>query len=599
MANVISVIIGAQVLTTSTLARFTFQIDWALGQRTRAVFNIFDIGATLTVPEINEAVRIVRFGTDVWQGTVDQIKWTFPGGDVRYFEVTCNGYERALDKRVLLNTNYSMVPVVPDAAGDSFEIKASSNPFAVNDTVQVRADTAIAAPLAAGTTYYVTARTSTHVQLAATQGGAAINITDIGVGQHHIMWTAGAIVKAIGLPSGEGISEGLIRPGVGIESFAAEYSAIWDLIDQLASASNYVAYIEPDLTTPKLYFVPKDEFTAPWDIDEDTSPDVLADPGLTLVQTREVYANRVYLLPAESIWPLTAQNLTGDGSKRIFETTFPIKDVLAITRAGSVQTVGVRGGSGSQWYIQPNSKYVYHDAGESVLGSGEIAVIQYRGIGTNATMAEDAGEQATYGLFESVLSAQSVASAADATTTAAAKLAASKVMGLVAEYSTTGAGLRPGQVQQIRWPSGGIASDTPFLIDKVTGKWVNGDLRYDVTAQSGTRIPGYVEVFRSFVGGTSTAGAVGGVGGSGSAAGSTLTVNTYTLTGPETINDAVGSEGSMLWLVITQDGTGGREVTWGANFDGSPDIRMNASEVTRLLFVAEGDGLWHLASGGY
>ena len=598
MANVISVIIGSQVLTSRTAQHFTFQIRWQLGQRTSCSFLIFDANGSLTDPQINESVRIVRFGTDIWHGTVDEIKRTFPGAGVRYMEVLCNGYERALDKRVIINTEYSMVPCVPDASADSFQMQAATNPFIVGDVVQFQAATALASPLVAGTNYYVVARTSTHIQVSATSGGPVLNITTTGTGQHHCMYSAGTIVKRI-IPAGEGITAGTIDNGVGIQAFSAEYSVVADLIEQMATASGYVWNVEPTTATTRvLNFVARGSLNAPWDIDEATTTDVLHDPGISFRQTREVYANRIYLIPAETVWPLSSQNLTGDGAKRIFETTFPVKEVVAITRAGSVQTVGVYGGAGSQWYVQPGSKFIYHDGAEAVMGSGEVAIIQYLGIGTNASMAEDAGEQATYGLFESVVSAPSVTSYTDAATTAAARLTAAKQFGMIAEYSTLRAGLRPGQLQQITWPSAGIGSPSDFLIDEVVAKWQNGDLVYDVTAQFGTRIPGYADVFRSFVGGTSSAGVAGGIGGSGSAA-PTVTVNSYTLTAPVTINDAVGSEGALLWLVITQDATGGREVTWGANFASSPDIRMNAAEVTRLLFVAEGDSKWHLASGGF
>lgn len=603
MANVISVVIGSQILTSRTHQNFTFQIRWALGQRTSCTLMIFDADGTLTDPQINETVRIVRFSVDIWRGTVDQIKRTFPGGGVRFLELTCNGYERALDKRILVNDNYSMVPCVPDAGADSFQIQASTNPFIVDDVVQFQSADTLAAPLDAGTNYYVVARTSTHIQVSTTQGGAAVNLTDIGVGRHHCMYSAGTIVKRIGFPSSEGIQEGLIRNGVGIQSFVAEYSAVWDLISQLADASGYVAYIEPSTASqpgpPLLYFVPRGEFSAPFAITEASPANVLMDPGISFQETREVYANRVYLLPSEKIFPVSSQNLTGDGAKRIYQVTFPVKDIVAITRAGSVQTVGILGQTGQQWYVQPGSPFIYHDAGETVLGSGEVAVIQYLGVGTNATMAEDATEQGTYGLFESVVSAESVASSADATTTAEARLTAAKVFGMIAEYSTNSAGLRPGQIQQITWPSAGIGSATDFLIDQVTGRWVNGDLRYEVVAQAGTRIPGYAEVFRSFIGGTSSAGAVGGIGGSSGGGSAGISTSYYTITADTELNDAVGSEGSMLWMVITMDITG-HAVTFGANFaTPHPDVRVGPNEVSRLLFVVEDDGLWHLASGAY
>lgn len=75
-------------------------------------------------------------------------------------------------------------PADVSAAADTVSIEA--HPFHDRDVVQLSTTGTLPAPLAVLTDYHVTGRTADSLQLAATSGGAAIDLTDAGTGTHTI-----------------------------------------------------------------------------------------------------------------------------------------------------------------------------------------------------------------------------------------------------------------------------------------------------------------------------------------------------------------------------------------------------------------------------
>lgn len=67
-----------------------------------------------------------------------------------------------------------------------------------------------------------------------------------------------------------------------------------------------------------------------------------------------------------------------------------------------------------------------------------------------------------------------------------------------------------------------------------------------------------------------------------------------------TINPAAPPSvfGQILFVVLTQDATGGRQIVWGPLFQGVTvnDINTNANVINRYLFVSRADGNYWLAS---
>ena len=55
--------------------------------------------------------------------------------------------------------------------------------------------------------------------------------------------------------------------------------------------------------------------------------------------------------------------------------------------------------------------------------------------------------------------------------------------------------------------------------------------------------------------------------------------------------------GAVLTVCVTQDGTGGRAITWSADFIGpTTEIATGASEVSVFNFVARSGGKWWLSA---
>lgn len=599
MPTTVSIQIGATLASSKVAQGAAFSINWDRGSHSYADFRGITRDGTWT-PAVGDAVQVEAGGPIIWKGTVDEVKTYKPDKALPalYHDIRAQGYERSLSKRVMLNTNYSRVPCVPDAAADSIEILAASNRFQVGDMVMFSSAGTLAGNIAANTVHYVVARTFTHVQVSLTLGGSVLDITTTGSGQHFIFWCAGTIFTRI-LPTGEGLSAGTIRAGAGIESFASEYTTVFDAYEQLAQASGYVWDINP--ATLATNFRPASEVAAPFSVAEDSS-DVLA-PGVSFRRTREVYGNKIHLLPSDALWPLSSQVLTGNGAKRIFELGFPLKDLVQIARGGTVQTVGLYGSSGSQWYYMPGNYFLFQDPAETVLAPAETATVLYLGIGTNAVTVEDAAEIAARGTWERVVSS-TASTSTDAANAASAELAAAKVHGIVAEYETKTAGLRPAMAQAFAYPScgvGSVGSPVQFVIESVRAEWESvRDFRYRVTAHAGTRVKGYADFYRSLGSGSSAGGSTSGGGGTGGGAVDLIHIQEETLSAPTTAITAstTPSVGHALYVFLTQDATGGREITWGSDFATGTSTLINgdALSVTRCHFVALSDSKWHLVS---
>jgi hypothetical protein len=56
--------------------------------------------------------------------------------------------------------------------------------------------------------------------------------------------------------------------------------------------------------------------------------------------------------------------------------------------------------------------------------------------------------------------------------------------------------------------------------------------------------------------------------------------------------------GAVLFVVLTEDGTGGRQITWDSHFKGvtTDDINTNAGAINIYQFFGRADGNWWLAS---
>lgn len=79
---------------------------------------------------------------------------------------------------------------------------------------------------------------------------------------------------------------------------------------------------------------------------------------------------------------------------------------------------------------------------------------------------------------------------------------------------------------------------------------------------------------------------------------SSVTRLAVALTSNTTINPAIGPDGSLMVVEITQDATGGWLITWGANFETGLDdiIGSLPNQKTVALFYSNGS-LWRMLGG--
>lgn len=95
------------------------------------------------------------------------------------------GFQAIYEFPALDENNAATREVTATAATDLINLAAHG--FANGSRVRFTTTTTLPAPLAANTTYYVVSATADTFKVAATDGGAAINITDAGTGTHSVV----------------------------------------------------------------------------------------------------------------------------------------------------------------------------------------------------------------------------------------------------------------------------------------------------------------------------------------------------------------------------------------------------------------------------
>ncbi len=536
------------------------RIDWKLGARPTARVPLFKKTGTYR-PTIGHEVLVKPNGTDsVFGGSIDEFTERNPDGSAKSeYDTLVLGHEHRLDRHTVTAAAYGRHYFTSNAISDVLTF-LEDNPFQDGYAVGVRSTGTPPAPLSTGTVYYVRDRTSTTCKLATSVGGSAINLTDDGTGTHHLVYYSGSVVKKINAFYGglESITDGTIDDGVAVEQYTWEWANPAGMLDDLSTLAGYVWYLNAD---KELSYVPRNAFSAPFDINDDYA----RLNSVSVRYTREEYANRIYARIDERAFAATLVSKTGDGSRRIFWVATPIKEIVSITLNGTPVEVDADGGTGADWYYTPGDHWIIQDSGGTTLTGSDTLFITYRALGADASFAEDTSEQSSRatvegasGIYSKVVSFDGIYSQAAGDDAAAAELAARKVVPIELRYRTLTSGLLPGQLQSVTLAAYGLSS-VSFLIDEVSAEYAeNGMMSYSVRALSNTRLGDYLSVFKSFVGGGQSSGATGGVssGGGGGGTGN-LVFNSVTLTADATISYTVAAAGTVLILVVKQDATGG------------------------------------------
>lgn len=590
---------------TSDIAIEEISLQWRRNTRSTAGVKALD-GYT---PAIGDVFQIYNGATPVLIGSLDDTRSYDPGTHaLNFHRLLITGHEHRLDKRVQACVAYGPEFVSVNSISDVFTFVGGYNPFSNGYAVRVRTDGSLPGGVSSSTTYYVINRTSTTLQLSTSVGGSAVNMASAGSGNIWLVWMAGAIVKdVVGYwGAAEGISAGTIRDGAVVESASFEWARPSDRIDTCANISGYIWRVNG---AAQLDFVPPGEFTAPFNITDSATAEEVIDGTVEVHRTREDYANTVYLrISPDAFGPVT-ETLTGDGSKKFFRLSGGINDFKLIKELLAVDTfgpddIGIYGvDSGKAWYYTPNGYWIIADT--TTTAPASTFDVTYRPVGYDVRTATDAGEisarasaeASSTGIYEAVLQDTSIADSDAGDAAAAAALAARKEVPVEIAYDSYTDGILPGQQQSINLTLFGV-NDT-FLINDVTGSATAGVMRYRVTATSTSRLGTYLDMFRSFIGGASSVSGGGAVGAGG---GTGISVDYYalTLTADASLTRTVAAAGTILIVDVTQDGTGGWDLTPDADFEDveSPlDIAVTASARTTVTFYSTGSK-WRKLPGG-
>jgi hypothetical protein len=156
------------------------------------------------------------------------------------------------------------------------------------------------------------------------------------------------------------------------------------------------------------------DIEAPEDYDEDVNPEILTGDIEVEKQLQNGYANKVILVGEGIVVPDHIDSFVGDGAEDTFDLTYkivgpvPYGDGTGAVGYAVVNYNGVPGSepiggllaTGLDWKYDPIARTIQRTAG--VPGNGVPFSIQYHGLFEPEATAQDAGEIATYGLWEHV-----------------------------------------------------------------------------------------------------------------------------------------------------------------------------------------------------
>lgn len=576
-------------------------ISWRLklGQRNGANLSMAD-PADLIRPVKGHSIVIDVDGTPVFGGSIDEVseKRQIPG--LPQWDLLCVSYEQRIDKqtfresigRMFFTVNTSTEIFTSDA------VDALQNDYAV----MVGTDGTLPTPLSASQIYYWKRLSATTGQLANSAGGAAVNITSVGSGNHYLIWMSGSIVKYLWntyISSSEGITLGTVGVGVPVTLITLLDERRFEVFDNLAKASDYVTFVRPDAV---FEFVPRTTFTCPITFD---APDILSNRQAgfpTFRSTRQDYANRIIAKTDGTV--LTALSIPGNGTKRQFFSSTPIGRLVS-ANGGTIAIYG--SGEVADWYYIPGDHWVIQAAGGTVIPGGSNLDISFESFYPQTVISEDTSAQSARatveggtGIYEHPIEASGL-DAVGAQTLADSELIARKTDAVELTFWTDSHGCQPGQVLNVNRPDFGINTD--FLLDEVSAQDIGlAYIRYTVRALSGTRLGDWFTTWKQFLasgGGSSSSVASAGGGGGGGGTFNTQDVALVAAPGTTTISStATPADGASLLLDITQSSSGGRQIAWSAQFHSSVpvNIAMGPNEMTRMFLVAKSDNLWHFVS---
>ena len=305
--------------------------------------------------------------------------------------------------------------------------------------------------------------------------------------------------------------------GPSLEELTYEDRRLDDILNELATVTGYVWEID---FSKVLRMYSAGSSSAPFSITTSNRKaigDVFVDQG-----NRQNYANRVIVRAGHDTKNVD-QSFTANGSDTSWTTDLPATvDWPIFVLNGSPVPIGPYepGNASSLWSYQwdPDTHTIYQRSGDTAATVGTTLQIFYTAQYPFRVTVEDTGEQASHGIWETVIDAPDAFTLAQATDVGTGFLAQVKFSPVTVRYVTRDSGIHPGQSQTITLPARNLSGS--YLITEVqtrAEKATTSAVFRTVTAVSGSVFPGsWRDVYRGWsVGGASSSSAAPVVSGTG------------------------------------------------------------------------------------
>jgi hypothetical protein len=297
----------------------------------------------------------------------------------------------------------------------------------------------------------------------------------------------GAIIRDLNAYclTGEGFTASNTVDGPIIDYIEFNYATVRDAISAICERTGYFSYFDPD---GDIHYFERTANAAA----AITEDDALVDA--TVTGSDEAYANRVYVRLGEYVadpeteTSIGVESLRGDGSTRLFQTTYPIASAPTITVGGVAKTVGLyQIDTGKQWYWSVNSATLHQDSSEPVLTHpAYLLSVTYQprrpqvitpdpAKGTQNSAEIDARSvlEGGTGYHEALIEASEAGTAQDADALGTAWLAEHDSAPESVEVTVKTIGLKAGQYRPVVLPTLGVNGS--YLLESVTLSDASGE----------------------------------------------------------------------------------------------------------------------------
>lgn len=599
----------------------TLSLVATLGQR--AAFNVTIISEDGSYrPEVGDDLELWETGVKLWAGSVDEVEEVSiseGNPDGAFYHIRGVSWEQRLDRRYCYDID-TAVPAIYErnyifTADDSTDtLTTEENHGRSNgDRVKVKAHAqgTLCSGLDASIEYYVVNATSTTLQLSLTAGGGAVDITDTGTLEQILITNrAGEIVSDLcdtfaGL---ESIGTTNIDLGAVVDTVYFEaQTTVSSAVAQMAILSGYVWWIDEER---EMYFKPRSYATAPFSVSESSGNS----RNFSVRRTREDKCNTALMAVDWSQIEIAEETFAGDGSSRTFTLPARPGQLVKIIVNGEDKEFGTwLADADRAYYWSLGSTTIRQDEDETILTADDGLVVQYRVLGRNVILEEDASDVSTTATQEGSGSGRYMryferpgASQTQASSDGQAIIAQTKDVVSEIGYETNQyieplcVTLRPGQLQTIANAPRGVSSGS-YLIREVNitdmgGRW----LRIGVKAISGTFLTGAIEFWKAMTGGGAAA-SVAVAGGNSGAIGNGSTALEITLSANTTIaSPYTPTTGDMLFIRVIQ-GSGPYTISFDSEFEQSVNTNISPIEGESSYYIFRGmsDNLWHAFASPY